>query len=203
MLALAGFACTPVDTQDPTPASEAPAEVVPPEVTPAAVAPSTVEPPPVAVAETPVFEETTLFDKGERAQASRDQWRVREAYETSRRSNPKPVRLRSAAEILHHEKKWHGKFVELEGEWYTAFETSYIDEIWISMYPDVKFECEPNEERRGRHGSSTRRARLEGFLLTKGGYGHLSGADAELTATHVAFLDTPGCTPSNSRARAK
>jgi len=125
-------------------------------------------------------------------------WRVLEIHEMSPLKFPRPVRAESAKAILRRPRRWHGRYVELEGDWGTGFEASYIDRIWIDLYPGVEVFCEPpsepDEGRFGR-GYETHRVRLVGYVYTMGQYGHLGGGKGNLVATKVTFLDTPGCKP--------
>lgn len=139
----------------------------------------------------------TLRRNDARERMSGRRWRVLEVHEISPLSYPTPQRAPSAAAILRARKQWHDRFVELEGPWYTGFEISSVDGIWIDVHPDAHIECLPadvNDHRDGEY--TTRRVRLVGFVHTKGRYGHLGIADVQLTATRVVFLDTPGCTPA-------
>lgn len=109
---------------------------------------------------------------------------------------PEPVWAESAEAILRRPRKWHGRYVELEGSWRTGFEASHIGRMWIEPYNSVEVVCMPQEPE-----DEPRRVRLVGFVYTKGNYGHMGMGKAELAATKLTFLDTPGCDPGRRRSK--
>ncbi len=103
---------------------------------------------------------------------------------------PEPAHLAHADDILADPARWSGRYVEVEDEWLSGFEASYLGhDVWLDFYPSATVLCAPPS----RPGSTTRRSHVDvrGFAYTKGRY----QARGLIVATGLVYLNPsrPAC----------
>lgn len=143
----------------------------------------------------PVRVRGQLFRDDVREKRSGRIWRVLVAREIQYLEFPQPTRIPATSVILNDRKAWHGQYVEVESNWTSQFESSYIGHsVWLDLYPDAAIYCEPtwpeNNDPFGLPEPRSARVRAVGFVhASSAGYGHLNGARAEIVATTVTYLE--------------
>jgi hypothetical protein len=99
---------------------------------------------------------------------------------------PVPVRIDPRAIAL-----WDGHYVEFEDEYSAGFEASVLHRAhaWLDGvgFGGLRLHCEPRRDQALMWYDD--RVLVRGFVHAHGSFGHLSGFDTQLAATHITYLD--------------
>lgn len=91
-----------------------------------------------------------------------------------------PIVLRSVAQLRRSRRRFNGAYVEVEGTTRHAFEVSSFAGMWLA------YASAPVGRTAGRDQG---RARVTGYVFTRGQFGHLGGYREEIVVTKVEAID--------------
>ncbi len=103
-----------------------------------------------------------------------------------------PIVVKSPVVFGRARRRHNGAYVQLEGVQYHAFEADSFAGMWLSYAVDATVRCKPVEIEKDEPGRSVR-ARMTGFVFTRGHHGHLGAYREQFVATEIVYLGDPDC----------
>jgi hypothetical protein len=106
---------------------------------------------------------------------------------------PAAEHVASTADIVRDPLRWEGHYVEVDGVWFTGFETTSLDDhVWLQETSYATRTGSPADAGTPPPRRAGNRVRVAGFVHTRDGhFGHLGQYPAEILCTRIAFLGAP------------